>query len=490
MRIHGSSIVLIMTHSSQPSLTRRRFVGSTTKAAFAFTFLPSYLALGKKDSAGNVPPSQRLNLSCVGVGGRGTPDIKALTTAGNALPIALTDVDTSRSEEMHEMFPKARRFVDFRRMFDEMGDDIDAVSIATPDHTHFPIAMEAMRRGKHVYCEKPLTHTFREAELLMQAEKKYGVVTQMGNQGHTSGGASQFQQMVKGGVLKDINMIEAFFRPFGHPGNWFYEPEKRISDYPKGEPIPATLNWDLWCGPREKKPFSALYHPGTWRAFHLYGSGIFGDWGAHILDFAHDFLKLGLPTSVKPLEMRDHGQIIFPSFSKLLMKFPERGEGLPALDLLWKDGYGATPKVDEAYWDKNEKGEAEPPTLKAIASTLLHRKDGKFVIYRASHGSASRLLPRLSMKQYMEYMKVPKVAHPHQESFVQACLGNGQTTSPFRISGELTQLLHLGITCQFLNESFDFDRKTKKIVGNAKAQAHLDGPEPPKAWQSYYEPVS
>lgn len=484
------SVVLRKAMTTRSKLSRRRFISSTS-AAFGFTFLPSYLALGKKDSEGRVPPSQRMNLGCVGVGGRGTAVIKGLTSAGNAIPVALADVDSARSVEIATQFPKAKQFTDFRVMFDEMGDDIDAVSIATPDHTHFAIAMEAMRRGKHVYVEKPLTHTFHESELLMQAEKKYGVVTQMGNQGHTSGGASQFQQMVAGGVAKDIHKIEAFFRPFNHPGIWFYYDDKRIADYPKAEAIPDTLDWDLWCGPKEMKGFNSLYHPLRWRAFHLYGSGIFGDWGAHILDFAHDFLKLGLPTRVDALEMHDHGQVIFPTFSKLAMKFPARGEGMPELDLIWKDGFGCQPEVDEKYWDKPADGTAAThPKLRSIGATLMHRKDGKFVIHRSSHNAPSTLLPRVTMKEYLEVMKVPKVPDQHQESFVQACLGNGKTTSPFSISAELTQLLHLGITCQFLNESFDFDRKTKKIVGNAKAQAHLDGPEPRKGWEDYYTPIA
>ncbi len=479
--------------SQNTNLSRRRFIGASS-AAFGFTVMPSYLALGKPDADGNVPPSKRLNLGCVGVGGRGGAVIKGLTAAKNAIPVALCDVDTARVQGIAKQFPgtkhfpEAKRYRDFRKMFDEMSDDIDAVSIATPDHTHFVVAMEAMRRGKHVYCEKPLTHTFRESELLIQAEKKYGVVTQMGNQGHTSGGASQFQQMVAGGVTKDITKIEAFFKPFNHPGIWFYQPDKRISEYPAGQNIPETLDWDLWVGPKEKKAFNSLYHPQRWRAFHLYGCGIFGDWGAHILDFPHDYLKLGLPTRVDALEMKDHGQLIFPTLSKLSMKFPSRGEGLPEVDLIWKDGFGCKPEVPEQFWDKPKDGSApKHPKLGGIGATLMHRKDEKFVIHRASHNAASTILPRLTMKEYLEHMKVPKVPHQHQESFVQACLGNGKTTSPFSIGGELTQLLHLGVTCQFLNESFDFDRKTKKIVGNAKAQAHLDGPAPRKGWEDYYK---
>lgn len=479
---------------NESSFSRRSFIRKSAATTFGFTVLPSYLALGRPDKAGNVPPSQRLHLGCVGIGNRGNNVIEGLCQQGNALPVAFADVDFytgKRAAATLEAYPDVPRFTDFRAMLDTMGDDIDAVSVATPDHTHFVIALEAMRRGKHVYVEKPLTHTFRESELLIQAEKKYGVVTQMGNQGHTSGGASQFQQMVKGGVASEINKIEAFFKPFKHPGIWFYEPEQRIDDYPAEEEMPNTLNsWDLWCGPAEVKPFNSMYHPQTWRAFHLYGCGIFGDWGAHILDFAHDYLELGLPQRVERLEMRDHSQIIFPTLSKLSMQFPERGKGKPALDLVWTDGYGVQPEVDEQYWDKQSDGSLRAPSMDAIGSTLLHRKDGKFVIYRASHAAPSSLHPRVTMKEYAEYVKQPKVTQSHQENFVQACLGNGKTTSPFKISGELTQLLHLGVACQYLNDSFDFDRKTKRVIGNDIAQAFLDGPEPRDGWKEYYKPIS
>ncbi len=477
---------------NESPISRRHFLGKSAATAFSFTVLPSYLALGKKDKAGNVPPSQRLNLGCVGVGNRGNAVITGLCAKGNAMPVAFADVhynNSPRGEKTLAAFPDVRRFADFRVMLDTMGDDIDAVSVATPDHTHFVIALEAMRRGKQVYVEKPLTHTFRESELLMQAEKKYKVVTQMGNQGHTSGGASQFQQLVKGGVAKDINKIEAFFKPFKHPGIWFYEKEQRIEKYPGAEEIPAALNWDLWCGPAEMKPYNSLYHPQTWRAFFLYGCGIFGDWGAHILDFAHDYLELGLPSRVEKIDMLDHNQIIFPRLSKLSMHFPKRGKSLPPVDLIWADGYGVKPEVDEQYWDKKEDGSSNHPNLDDTGSTLLHRKDGKFVIYRGSHGSASSLLPRVTMREYAQYVKQPKVIQSHQENFVQACLGNGTTTSPFSVSGELTQLLHLGVACQYLNESFDFDRKTKRILGNTHAQAILDGPEARPGWRDYYKPI-
>ena len=188
--------------------------------------------------------------------------------------------------------------------------------------------------------------------------------------------------------------------------------------------------------------------------------------------------------------MLDHSQIIFPRLSKLAMHFPKRGPGKPPVELVWKDGYGAVPEIDEQYWDVQEDGSKAPPNLDATGSTVMHRRDGKFLIYRASHAAPSTLLPRAAMQDYREAIKQPVVKQSHMENFVQACMGNGKTTSPFRISGELTQLLHLGVTCQFLDESFDFDRKAKRVRGNARAQAILDGPEPRSGWQEYYKPVA
>jgi len=154
--------------------------------------------------------------------------------------------------------------------------------------------------------------------------------------------------------------------------------------------------------------------------------------------------------------------------------------------LEWTDGVNIQPEIDRKYWDKSDDGDPQPPNLNARGQTLLHRKDGKFLITRASHDAPSRLIPRAAMKEHAEHLRTPDVSQDHMRNFVEACLDGGETTSPFRISGELTQLLHLGIACQYLNESFDFDRQTKRVPGNARAQAVLDGPEPRKGWEEFY----
>ena len=466
-------------------ISRRLFFSRVSSALAGITILPSYLALGKADALGNLPPSKRINLACIGVGGRAKTVIPQLCSNGAAKPVAFCDVDFNRaSKEVMDTFPEVRRFTDFRVMLDQMGDDVDAVSVVTPDHTHFVQTIDAMQRGKHVYVEKPLTHSFREATLLIQAEKRYGVVTQMGNQGHTSPGARQFQQLQQAGALEDIVKIEAY----KDPSLWFMDAAQRISEFPKAEPIPSSLNYDLWCGPAKMMPFSGRYHPFDWRAFYIYGNGMLGDWGAHIIDFAHNYLKLGLPTEVEPLRLDDYNQVIFPLSSHIRMQFPKRGTGLPACEILWRDGSDAVPVLDQKYHSSDASGNLVIPRL-GRAGTVLHRKDEQFVIQRGSHGSVSRLYPRASMMNYKRALKAPSGGLDHMQSFIQSCMGNGKTTSPFSVGGPLTQLLMLGVIAQYLNEGFNFDRDTERITNNKTANALLEGPKPRKGWERYYAEV-
>lgn len=463
--------------------TRRDFLKKSAAATFGFSVMPSYLALGKPDGAGNVPPSQRINLGCVGVGGRASGVIPGVCKNGFAKPVAFCDVDyKARSvEKTMERYPETATFSDFRVMLDKMDRDIDAVTVAIPDHCHYVAAIAAMQRGKHVYVEKPLTHSYDESERLMQAEKKYDVVTQMGNQGHTSDGSYQFKHLVDKRLIKDIVKIDAYKTP----GIFFMDPKQRISEFPPEEPMPETLDWDQWCGPAEMKPFSTMYHTFGWRGFYLYGNGMLGDWGAHIIDFAHDFLKLGLPTTIKAIEMTDHNQVIFPLNSRLSMHFPARGEDLPACDLTWRDGADCHPALDEALWNTDASGKKLEPNL-GNAGTLLHRNDGAFVIQRGSHSRPSVIYPREVMLEHKDDMKVEGPEFNHQEAFTQACLGNGQTESPFSVAGPLTKVLLLGVICQYLNEDLEFDPTTETFKNNDRANALLKGPAPRKGWEEFY----
>jgi predicted dehydrogenase len=481
--LEGSSpgVMLFDTMNEQDS-TRRRFLTRAGSSAFAFTFIPAYLTSARAQNNPRKPPSQRLNVGCVGAGGRGQKVCQDLTRQGNATITAFADVDfqsAGRIEENLKAFPEAKRFTDFREMFEKVGGDFDAVAVCTPDHTHFTGAIQAMAMGKHVYVEKPLTHTFEEAEILMRAEKKFKVVTQMGNQGHTSGGSEQFKRMVAGGVVDDVIRIDAF----KGPGLWFMEKDKRIKAYPKGETMPESLkSWDLWCGPRAVHPYSALLHPFNWRGFHQYGSGMLGDWGCHIIDYVHHYLKLGLPTQIRAKKLVDHNEIIFPLSSELEFDFPERGPKLPAVTMVWKAGDKARVEVGERYL-------ADPgkPQTVGGAGTLLHRKQEDYLVQRASHWSTSKLISAKPREDLQAAMDPAGPKYDHAESFVQACLGNGTTESPFSVGGPLTQVLTLGVIAEFLNSDLEFDPASKRFKSNEAANALLSGHPPREEWADHYK---
>ncbi|MFT4691481.1 MAG: putative dehydrogenase [Limisphaerales bacterium] len=466
---------------------RREFLKKSAATAFGFTVLPSYLATGRA-ADGKLPPSKRLNLACVGVGGRATGVIPSVCSGGKATPVAFCDVDfkSRRVDQNLKKFPGTRQFKDFRVMLDKMGNDIDAVTVVTPDHTHFPAAILAMSMGKHVYVEKPLTHSYREADMLMKAEKKWGVVTQMGNQGHTSNGSVQFQELLKAGALKNINKVEAWKTA----GLWFMKKDSRISEYPPAQKMPETLDWDLWAGPAEMKPFSDKYHPFNWRAFYLYGNGMLGDWGAHIIDFAHDFLKLGQPTSIRPLLMEDANNVIFPLSSQLVMKFPKRGKNLPELELTWRDGGNCHPVIPEQFHTRQKDGSLKSPKMGG-AGTVLYRQDGKFALTRGSHSGTSSIIPGDAGDRYKEALGARGPKNNHGMAFTAACMGEDKTRSPFSIAGDLTKTLMLGVICQYMNEELEFDRKKERFTGGNKARANglLDGPTPRKGWEDFYKMV-
>ena len=456
----------------------RRNVLKKTAGSFGLTFIPSYLATGVRAEGDPQPPSKRINLGCVGVGGRAGGVIPGLCNKGNAQPVAFADVDYSARnvEKNLKRWPSVKRYSDFREMMDKSGKDIDAVSIVVPDHSHFCATILAMSMGKHVYVEKPLTHSFQEAELLMKAEKKFKVVTQMGNQGHTGTASNQFREWVKKGVIKNVTHVDAW----KGPSCFFMQKDKRITEWPKRETQPKGMNWDLWLGPAEYHPFSRMYHTFEWRGFHPYGSGMLGDWGCHIIDMIHHYLDLGLPTEIKAQRMDDHNKVIFPLNSHMQFKFPARGKH-PELTLNWKDGVNCQAEVPKKYWDNPEK----PPRLGG-AGTLFKVEGADYMIQRNSHGGSSRLFPYAKSKDLD--LKTENVREDHLESFVQACLGNGKTWSPFSVGGLLTQVLTLGCIAQYFNQDLEFDPKTHQITNDKSANERLSIP-PRKGWEDFYKIV-
>ena len=303
-------------------LTRRQFLNRTTLAATTATLAFPYV--GRVQGA-----NDRINVACIGVGGKGDSDS---TEAGknNANIVAICDVDQNSLDKKAKQFPQAKQYRDYRKLLDEMGKDIDAVTVSTPDHNHGIASIRAMKMGKHCFCQKPLTQTVAEARLMRQLSKEKKLATQMGNQGSAENGLRRAIEVVQAGVIGQPLELHVWSnRPVWPQG----------LDRPSGnDPVPANMDWDLWLGPAAQRPFkSDVYHTFNWRGWVDFGTGALGDMACHTVNMPFRALKLGFPNVVEcELTSRRYAET-FPKTSRLRFEFPER-EGLPPLKFWWYDG--------------------------------------------------------------------------------------------------------------------------------------------------------
>lgn len=436
------------------------------------------------------PANERVNLACCGIGFRGGEIIDALYKTGLCNIVALCDVDMGapHTVKVMEMFPNALRFQDFREMFDKMGNQIDAVTAGVPDHSHFPIAITAMKLGKHIYSEKPLGRTFYENELLIKAAKKYPkVATQMGNQGHSEGNYFQFKAWVDAGIIKDVTAITAHMNSSRRWHGW--DPD--IKSFPAAEPIPSTLDWDKWLTMAQYHDYNHDYVNGQWRCWYDFGMGALGDWGAHLIDTAHEFLDLGLPYEVNPVKLEGHNPFFFPMSSTLIFRFPARGK-MPACDITWYDGVNNLPPIPEGFGVAGLDPNIPAPSSGSIRGSRLN--PGKIIYSKTltfkggSHGSTLSIIPEEKAQEMASRLpEVPQSPSNHYKNFLLACKGEEKTRSPFEISGPLSQVFSLGVMAQKLNQKIEFDRKKNKITNNKLADELLAGPPPRKDWEQYYK---
>jgi len=432
---------------------------------------------------------ERVNLACCGIGNRGGEIIRALYDTGLCNIVALCDVDMSapHTEKVLKMFPDVPRFQDFRVMFDKMGNQIEAVTVGVPDFAHFPITMLAMSLGKHVYVEKPMARTFNEVELMMKAAKKYGVVTQMGNQGHSEGNYFQFKAWKEAGIIKDVTAITAHMNGARRWHGW----DPKMTKFPAGEPVPATLDWDTWLMTAQYHDYNHDYINGQWRCWYEFGMGALGDWGAHIMDTAHQFLELGLPEEVSAVKLTGHNSFFFPMSSTLSFKFPERGD-MPPVEITWYDGVNNIPQVPEGYGvselDPNippaSNGKIQPAKLNP--GKIIYSKE--LVFKGGSHGSTLSIIPEEKAKDMASKLpEVPVSPSNHYANFLLACQGKEKTRSPFEIAGPLSQVFNLGVLAQQLDTKLVFDRETKQITNHKLANELLVGTKPRKEWKEFYK---
>ncbi|HIX55806.1 MAG TPA: Gfo/Idh/MocA family oxidoreductase [Candidatus Sphingobacterium stercoripullorum] len=464
--------------------SRRSFLKKTAVAGGALALANSTLGNIALASA-----NERVNLACVGIGNRGGEIIRDLYKTGLCNIVALCDVDMEapHTQGVLKEFPDVPRFKDFREMFDKMGNQIEAVSVGVPDFSHFPITMMAIDLGKHVYVEKPLARTFYEVELLMQKAKKHPkVVTQMGNQGHSGANYFQFKAWKEAGIIKNVTRIDAHMN---NPRRW-HEWDVNIKNFPNAEKLPPTLDWDLWQVHTAGHSYNKDFVNGQWRCWYDFGMGALGDWGAHILDTAHEFLEMGLPTSIEAVKLDGHNSFFFPMSSTIKFSFPKR-KSMPAIDVTWYDGLDNLPPIPKGYGVSGLDPDIPPPSTGEIEPSNLN--PGKIIYSKdltfkgGSHSSILSIIPEEKAKDMENKLpEVPDSPSNHYANFLNACKGVEKARSPFSISGPLSQVFCLGVIAQRLNTKLEFDPIKKEITNDAFANALLIGPPPRKGWEDFF----
>jgi predicted dehydrogenase len=448
--------------SNEKQISRRNFLAGTSLAAAAFTLVPRHVLGGK----GYTAPSDKLNIAGIGAWGKGSSDIGAVRDENI---VALCDVDNTmidrllnraKERENDERFSKVKRYRDFRIMLEEMDKDIDAVTISTPDHTHAVIAMRAMQAGKHVFVQKPMTATVQEARKLMEAANKYGVMTQMGNQGHAGRGQRLINEWIWDGAIGDIREAHCWTnRPIWPQGEGVTRPEGKMD-------IPETLDWDLWLGPAPERPYHEGYHPFSWRGFWDFGTGALGDMGAHIIDCAYWPLKLKYPSAIEA-SSTPFNKETYPRASVIWYDFPER-EGMPAVTMSWSDG-GLAPRRPELIKDGRRIGDGG-------GGVLFIGEKGTLMC--STYGGNPRLVPEADMKEYqikLEAKGGPEIKIPESpgilEEWIESCKTGKKSTTNFDYAAPLTETMLLG------NVAIKMKDKNRKLLYDGEKMEFTNCPE-------------
>ena len=439
------------TRNHQATISRRTLLGGGVAAA-AFTVVPRHVLGG----AGRTPPSEKLNIAGIGIGGQGRWDLQQVNSQNI---VALCDVDWGYAAGTFKEYPKAKQYRDFRVMFEKQK-DIDAVVIGTPDHIHAVVSMMAIKLGKHVYCEKPLTRTVYEARALAKAAREAKVATQMGNQGMAFEGNRLINEWLWDGAIGHVREVHAWSDRPTHNGELFWaQGVDRPQDTP---PVPETLDWDLWLGPAPYRPYHPAYAPFRWRGWWDFGSGGLGDMGIHNLAPVWSALKLGAPTSVNACSTLLNNETL-PLASTVHYEFPARGD-MPAVTLHWYDG-GMVP--------------ARPPELED--GRELSREDGLIFVgdkgkmyVEGWGGNSPRLIPESKMQAYERPPKTLPRSIGHHAEWIKACKEGTPTRSSFDFAGPLTEAVMLGTVCVRMGgRTLQWDSKNLKVTNLPEANQYL-----------------
>lgn len=415
-------------NSGNTDPSRRMFLGSAFAASMAATIVPRHVLGG----GGYLPPSERVNVAGIGAGGMGGGDIKKHASNGANI-VALCDVDEQRAKGVFEKFPDAPRYKDFRIMLEKEENNIDAVTVGTPDHIHAPASLMAINMGKHVYCQKPMTHTIYEARTLTKAAEEKGVVTQMGNQGHGAEGARLTNEWIQAGLIGDVTEVHVWT---DRPGGWWPQGVEKPTE---AQPVPSTLDWNLWLGPAAERPYNSAYMPFKWRGWWDFGTGALGDMGCHIIDHPYWALNLGAPETVEARNTIEGSRIknewqydTYPKASIIHYTFPARGS-MPAVKMTWYDG-GLMPATP-----------AEMPDNESLPSNGALYIGSKGAMYHGSHGGTPKVIPVELREEAKQIPKTIPRSRGHYEEWFDACKGVGETVCHFGYAGPMTETVLLGV---------------------------------------------
>ncbi|MEM9547463.1 MAG: Gfo/Idh/MocA family oxidoreductase [Bacteroidota bacterium] len=443
-------------------IRRRTFIKSSAIAAAGLAVLPV--------RATSTGIKEKLRTAHIGVGGMGMEDLRAMASHEAVEVAALCDVDSRALKAAHKLFPNAKIYADYRVLYQEMGDQIDAVVVSTPDHTHAPASLKAMEMDKAVYCQKPLTHHVSEARAMRKMAEDKKLITQMGIQVHSFYDYKLATLLIQSGIIGRVNTVRAW-----SPKNWGYDgavPEGR-------DPIPEYLDWNLWLGTATERPYKeGVYHPMNWRKLVDYGCGTLGDMGVHIFDTPYNALDLDIPRTIKT-ECREPNGFGFPENNVVTYEFPGTKYTTENFKWVWYDGIGAPGEHENLVLPGDEKlpeqgamfvgenGRLLLPHFMELPRLII---DGKYVDMSteitAIEKSAKMGAP---VRDYAEESKL----HYHQ--FVDACMGKGECTAPFSYAGRLTETILLGVIAgRFPGKTLNWNSETLTF-DQEEANQYLDG---------------
>jgi predicted dehydrogenase len=433
-----------------PELTRRSFLKTTSLASAAAVAFPYVMRSQQGES-----PNQKLNVACVGVGGRGAAAVAGIKGENF---VAFCDVDDARAAGTFKAYPQVPRFRDFRQMFDKLGNSIDAVTVSTPDHMHFPIAMAAMALGKHVFVEKPMAHTIAEARTLAKIAKEKKLATQMGNQGHAAEGTRLLKEWYQAGVLGEVREIHSWTdRPIWPQGVKGFDHTKLLPVVPK------TLDWDLWLGVAAQREFDPAYLPFNWRGYWDFGTGALGDMGCHMMDGGFWAFDLPAPTTVEAVSA-NQTPISAPTASVVTYQFAAQGTR-PALKWVWYDGNMA-PVIPPEFEQERKLPDNSTLIIGSKATVLAH-----------SNYFTVRIVPEVKMQELSSSLPaktIPRIpGGDHFAEWVRACKGGTPAGANFEYSSRLTEMVLLSNVAVRARRRIEWDSAAMKVTNLPAANEFL-----------------